>query len=46
MVTLFLIALAAVLAAVLTNAVQRRAKAPARVRVENTSLRARRRTRR
>lgn len=44
MVTLLLIAIAAVLAAVLIASVQHVAKAPARVRVENPRLR--RRTRR
>lgn len=46
MSTLLLIAIAALLAVVLMNAVQRAAKAPAPVRVENPHLRARRRTRR
>lgn len=46
MVTLLLIAVAVVLAAVLTVAVQRVAQAPARVRVENLNPRLRRRTRR
>jgi hypothetical protein len=46
MVTLVLIAIAAVLAAVLLNVVRRNAEAPARVRVENINIPLRRRTRR